>query len=458
MLRPAVWLLLLCAFLYAPGLGGGFVYDDNRLLIDNDRMITASPRLAFTSDYWGQPPESWRSLHYRPLAMLAYSGITRLFGRTPFAYHGVSILLYAAATASLYWLLMGLGYSGAISLAAAVLFAVHPLHVEAVAWMAGLPETLSGALTLGSLACFAHGRRAWSWSLAAAAILTKESALTIPALVFVLAYLNCSVARKWRAALAAAIPYALLAFAYLVARWLILPRPPRQAVAGMFQSRWPAIPAAAAHYVKWLFWPWPLAIRYGLPGRTLVLIVLLALALWVVVMMKVESLRADLGLCAALMALPLALPIASSPVMGSWIQVQDRYAFVSVAGACLLAAVVFARLPGRTLFLACLFLAPLGVLGSYLQLGVWESSETLWTHALLVTPASKPAAVNLAEVLFMDQRFSEAEAVYRQALRYHPGDKELQDWLQLMHKESATVPVRRAKRPATGAPSTVVVP
>src|ERR1017187_4641781 len=211
MLRPAAWLFLLCAFLYAPGLGGGFVYDDNRLLIDNDRLIKASPRLAFTSDYWGDPPQAWRSLHYRPLSMLAYSGIYRAFGLSPFAYHGASILLYAAAAASLYWLLMGLGYSGAISLAAAVLFVVHPLHVEAVAWLAGLPETLSGALVLGSLACFAHGRRAWSWALAAAAILTKESALALPALIFVLAYLNCSAHRKARSALAAATPYLGLA-------------------------------------------------------------------------------------------------------------------------------------------------------------------------------------------------------------------------------------------------------
>jgi hypothetical protein len=457
MSRPVLWLFLLCAFLYAPGLGDGFVYDDNRLLVDNDRLIKASPRLAFTSDYWGDPPQAWRSMFYRPLAMLAYTGVYRVFGLSPFAYHGVSILLYAAAAASLYWLLIGLGYSGTISLAAAVLFVVHPLHVEAVAWMAGLPEMLSGALMLGSLACFAHGRRAWSWALGAAAILSKESALALPALIFVLAYLNCSAYRKWRAALEAAIPYALLAAAYLTARSLILPHPPREA-ADLFLTRWPAIPAVIAHYVKWLFWPWPLAIHYQLPGTAVTLAVLLAMAAWVVVMMKVESLRADLSLCAALMAIPLLLPIASSWAMSPGLQVQDRYEFISVAGVCLFAALILARLPGRGLLLACLFLAPLGILYSYLQLTVWESSETMWTHTLEVTPASKSAAISLGEVLFMDQRFSDAEKVYTHALRYHPGDKELEGLRQEMRKQRPAVYVPRTKGPVSGARSSVGFP
>jgi len=59
----------------------------------------------------------------------------------------------------------------------------------------------------------------------------------------------------------------------------------------------------------------------------------------------------------------------------------------------------------------------------------------MWTHTLEVTPGSKSAALNLGEVLFMDQRFSDAEKVYTQALRYHPGDKELEQLRREMRKQ-----------------------
>src|SRR5258706_15342586 len=82
-------LLLLTIALYAFSLGGGFVYDDEQLLVDSHRLVTAGPRLAFTSDFWGLPAGAWRSLHYRPVAMLAYSSIYSIFGLSPFAFHAL---------------------------------------------------------------------------------------------------------------------------------------------------------------------------------------------------------------------------------------------------------------------------------------------------------------------------------------------------------------------------------
>lgn len=430
--RPLLWLVLLCIALYASSLGGGFVYDDNHLLAENDRLITASPRLAFTSDFWGSPPQAWLSMHYRPLAMLAYSGIHSIFGLSPFAYHAANIAMHAAATGSFYLLLVALGYGGGIALAASMLFAVHPMHVESVAWMSGLTETMAGAFVLGSLAFFAHGRRRWSWVLAAAAVLTKESALALPGLVLALAYLNCSEDRKWRAAISAAVPYALIDAVYLAARWIVLPRPPREIVLRVFAARWPAIPESAAHYLRWMLCPWPLAIHYELPGRLLVGFAFALAAAWIFLMMNQPTWRDDLALCGALMALPLVAPVLTSPMMPHWLQAQDRYAYVAVAGACLLLALFLDRLPlpGRTLLLACLFLVPLGALGTYLQLSFWQSDETLWTHTLEVTPSSQTAAINLARDMYLEGRFHEAEKVTLEALRYRPEDPELRELLR----------------------------
>jgi Flp pilus assembly protein TadD len=70
-------------------------------------------------------------------------------------------------------------------------------------------------------------------------------------------------------------------------------------------------------------------------------------------------------------------------------------------------------------------LVPLGAVATYKQVGFWDNNETFWRHTLDVTPTSKPAALNLAYTLYLDQRFGEAEAVYLKELSYHPDDEEL---------------------------------
>jgi hypothetical protein len=428
MFRAALWPALLCVLLYASGLGSGFIYDDETLLVDSTRLVTATPKLAFTSDFWGLSPRAWRSLHYRPLAMLTYSGVYRLFGISPFAFHSANILFHAAATASFYWLLLALGYSMGVSMAAALLFAAHPLHVESVEWMSGMTETQVSALMLGSLACFAYGRRRWSLLLAAAAMLTKEAALILPALIFVLALMYCSEQRKWpkwRAAILAAIPYVVLAAIYLALRAAILPRPPKGALWKVLREAWPAIPGSAAYYLKAVFWPWPLSINYELPGISMRLVMLMVVGLWIVAMLNLPSLRDDLALSGALILLPLVIPVLTSPLMVHWLQAQDRYAYLATSGACLIVAVLLSRLPYHGLFMGCLFLVSMGALGVFLQLYAWESNETLWTHTLEITPNSKPAALNLAYTMYVESRFTEAEVVYRKALRYHPNDPEI---------------------------------
>ncbi len=425
--RAAIWPALLCVLLYASGLGGGFIYDDQVLLVDGSRVVTATPKLAFTSDFWG-PGHYWRAMHYRPLAMLSFGAVHRMFGMSPFGYHAANILWHAAASATFYLLLLGLGYRAGVAMTASLLFAAHPLHVESVAWMSGMTETQAGALILGSLACFAYGHRAWSLFLAAAAMLTKEAALILPAMVFVLALMHASDLwrwPKWRTAIAAALPYAILDALYLVARSMFVPKPPPGAVMRAIHEGWQGIPGSAAYYLKAIFWPWPMALNYELPSPPFRLLMLIVVALWIIAWLNLPSLRFDLQLSAALIALPLVIPVLTSAIMVHWLQAQDRYAYVACAGACLIVASLLGRLPARGLFMGALFLVPLACLGVVLQVPVWESDEAMWSHTLEVTPSSKIAALNLAFILYQDGRFTEAEVIYLHALRYHPNDPEV---------------------------------
>src|SRR5437667_173575 len=149
----------LAVLLYLPSLTGGLVFDDYQLLAYHPRIFTITVHEAFTTDFWANDPPAWKSMHWRPLALLAYAAVYRVFGIETVAFHAVSIVLNAIAATAFFLFLQGLGYRTRVCLVAATLFAVHPLHVEAVAWITGMIETLAVTLCLISMACFARGWR-----------------------------------------------------------------------------------------------------------------------------------------------------------------------------------------------------------------------------------------------------------------------------------------------------------
>jgi hypothetical protein len=143
---------------------------------------------------------------------------------------------------------------------------------------------------------------------------------------------------------------------------------------------------------------------------------------------------------ALFIALPLALPLV--PARSHWLQVQDRYAYLSVGGVALLVATLLSRFSSKVLAGVVAVLALLGGFGTWRQIGYWQSNETFWTHTLEVTPTSKPAAINLAYAMYVEQRFAEAEAAYRRGLLYHPNDRELVEGVNTMPRLMGRPPMR----------------
>ena len=121
--------------------------------------------------------------YYRPIYILVRSIDYRLYGTSPTGYHVTSLLFYLLAVASAYWILLKLLPSTRAAFAGALLFAVHPIHVEAVAWIMAGGYTIAGALALISFALYLS-RQTWVSTLAfAAAALANPPATVMPALV-----------------------------------------------------------------------------------------------------------------------------------------------------------------------------------------------------------------------------------------------------------------------------------
>lgn len=425
MRHAPLWLALLALLIYAPGLGGGLVYDDNPFLLDNEWLAHGSFLGAFTTNFWPFPDHNWRSVNYRPLGMVAHLALYRLFGLSPFAFHAASILMHAAASVAVFFLLTGLGFRSAVATAAAALFAVHPLHVESVAWMSQLTEVMAGAGILGALALFVWNRRGLSLLVAAAAMLSKEAALVLPALVFLLAAHESPEKGSWaRSSLRASLPYALPVVAWVTARMLLLPQFSWASLRLGNPQNGLLLAEAAAHYLRALFLPWPLAVHYQLPLVGDLWMAAAVAGAWFWLAWR-SPLQHGLRLAAGLAALPLLLPLAACPQFDQFVRVQDRYGYVAVAGACLAAALLLARLPWKAFVFAGLLVVTAGALVSVRQLRVWDNNEALWTHTLAVTPASKQASLALGYTLYMEGRFAEASVVYRRALAYYPNDPRL---------------------------------
>lgn len=142
---------------YANTLTHPFTLDDALIIVENPQIrdLGNVPRL-FTQHYWaGQPAPPSRGL-YRPLTVGSYAVNYALHGLSPAGYHVVNVVLHALATGLLHRLLTGLVGAGFAAFAAALLFAVHPIHTEAVANVAGRAELLAACGVL--LCCVGYER------------------------------------------------------------------------------------------------------------------------------------------------------------------------------------------------------------------------------------------------------------------------------------------------------------
>ena len=182
---PAV---LLCAAAFAalfPALFNGFVdWDDAQYVLLNPALRGGwLETLTFSPGY------------YHPLTILTYKLEFSLFSLNPLPYHFTSLALHAACGVSVYYLFAALGARPLSAFLGALLFAVHPVHVEPAAWISGRKELLWALFSFWSLIFYlrfadGRGRKLLGWSLLffLLAALSKPAALTLPFIILLLDY------------------------------------------------------------------------------------------------------------------------------------------------------------------------------------------------------------------------------------------------------------------------------
>ena len=450
-LRVAI--IALVAFLaYANSLSGDFVYDDKRQILMNP--LIQDPSLygkALISDVWAFKGDgkTVTSNYWRP-TFTAWSILNfRLFGRDPFGWHLLNILLHVGVCLLAYLLLRRWGLSQNVSFVIALIFALHPVHVESVAWIAGSPDLLFGIFLLGALlladiAVEATGSRRTVYLLAglisyALALGAKETAFFCFPIFFLIfsryrsGSANGSERKTQRTTVRLSALFASMAIAYFLLRWEILGRISQPAENGA--SATAAIlsaPEIFAFYLRQIIFPVWLGPNYGIRAvQSLDLtnfwlpLIVCAIAIYCFWKLSTRSFSQTIGMAIFLLAL---LPAFNIRAFLPEQIVHDRYLYLPLLGFLMLVMSFLAELSvryfekkGEAVFITT------GVLIS-LALGVqtfrcnriWNNELSLWQHAVTIDPNSSSNWSALGAELTEEDRLDEALAAYQKSLAIWP--------------------------------------
>ena len=171
---------------FAPVLSNDWVsWDDPEAIVENDALRDPGVvSWAFTTSHMS---------HFQPLSWLLWASTGRLFGFTPEVFHGLSLLFHIVNSVLLFFLMgeLGIGRNG--SAIAALLYGIHPLRVEPVAWASAFPYLLATGFVLAATLFYLRRRLAASTLLYAASVLARPTAFAFP-----LVLLTLDVVRKRR--------------------------------------------------------------------------------------------------------------------------------------------------------------------------------------------------------------------------------------------------------------------
>lgn len=374
---------------------------------------------------------------YNPLTWLSHMAIVEWFGLDPAAHHLANVALHLLNVALLYWFLASSTDQKWHALIAVLLFAVHPMRAESVAWVSERKDVLSGTFFIASLILYAryaqsNGQLWWGATFASYALglLAKPMVITLP---FVLLLLDYWPLRRtwieWRARVLEKVPFVVLGLLSGVVtlfgqhRVGAMQDPARVS----FGAR---IANACVSYVAYVGqWVWPAelsifhplrAVPAGLAAGCALALIVTSIALW---RLRVRAPALGIGWCWYLVTL---LPVIGLVQVGGQAR-ADRYLYLPSIGLgialvwgvpMLLRGVAWAT-PARQLAASGCVIAALGV-WAFVQVGVFRDSETVWRHALDVEADNFMAHNNLSVELTSQGRFAEAEEHVREAVRLNP--------------------------------------
>jgi len=435
--------------LYSGSLSFEFVWDDWPQIVNNPilRSWNSLPR-AFTSDLWYHVAR--HQVYYRPLfvawSMLNYT----LFGLRPWGWHLGAIVLHVATVLSVFWLVRKLVLEYWTAALSALIFAFHPIHIEPVTWVSAASDTMVTMFAALAFVAFINGRdsetkngTAWwfaSLALLFCALLTKEMAVIVSALVAIYAWLHPEPARlssrsqKTIGVVIEAAPYAIVTFTYILLRKHALSHSTGQfdPVHGMSDVL-RTLPLVLSTYLRQLILPIGITGLYYTPYVTNAMfshIVVPVLVLGAAVVGLWYWNRRENNSTVSFAGWWLLVGLAPALYLrnfGNGDFVRDRYMYLPSIGFAILAALGLRRLPSfkewnaqAVQLCAALILCSAYACASLAQQVYWGSDLLVLMRGQALYPGNPYALAGLAKEYGQRGAHDRAIALAQLVVREHP--------------------------------------
>ena len=462
---------------FLPGLSNQFVnWDDYEMLVDNLRyrgLAWPQLRWMFTTFHMGL---------YQPLSWMTYGLDYLIWGMNPVGYHLTNLILHAANAVFFYCIcrqLIALALSmpghGSWRLTtsatfAALIFAIHPLRVESVAWATERRDVLSGFFFLWTIYCYLRANsstyddiQSKRWLGAALvtyilSLLAKATAMTLPVIlllldIYPLRRLDGKPRAWWttaqREVLREKIPFAVLAIAFAIVA--LIGQRHAAALKSLdsysVESRLAQVFFGASFYLWKTLVPIRLSPLYEISPQFSLWNpeILAGAAATIIITVALYGLRKQLpaGLaCWAYSAVTLA-PVLGIVSIGPQL-VAERYSYLSCLSWAVLAGGMFfhilqqpvqqqARMrSGLIAISAAIIILMVFTFLTWKQTAIWQNTATLWSHVLKLDPNSSIAHYNLGRFLAKQGKHAAAISHYREAITIRPDDADAHNNLGLL--------------------------
>ncbi len=444
--KYALFLVFIVLLVYAPAASYPFlVLDDTPFIVQNPSVHDWSWLPFYFTGAAGHGREGAKVPNlYRPLpgtwTLLNY----KMLGLRPGLWHLLAVLLYALGVFLVWRVALKLTGNDFVAVAAALLYGLHPLHVEGVVWLSGAcVETILNIFFLAGFLAYLRWRESGStaWLLGFAlltlcALFSKETAIALPVLICVhaLVFRERDNAASRRSVVLPVVTMVLTVALYAVVRRLaihgvVAPRP---------HHNWADVlrtaPLLFVTYIQHALWPSRLGMWYDTPVVTslndpkfwLPLFGCIAYAAVTIWLLRRRMLA---GFLLLWWALALIAPIVGVLAFQDGEILHDRFAFVALAGLCMLVACGLARIParGRLLFgfsassvaVTAVLTILLGALTAQ-QVPSWRNDVAMYSRAVEVSPRAVKPRILLANEFLKRNDFAHALELDRSALAIDP--------------------------------------
>ncbi|MBF0554628.1 MAG: tetratricopeptide repeat protein [Nitrospirae bacterium] len=444
----AVCIAVLTLFVYAGVLRFDFVGYDDRIYVTENAHIKSG--LSRDNAVWALT--AFYDSNWFPLTLISHMADVELYGLRPGLHHMNNVLFHTANSVLLFFLFRRLLASHWMSAFIAVVFALHPVHVESVAWVSERKDVLSAffwIIAMLSYVRYAARPKTATYLLVTIffvlGLMTKPMPVTLPFVLLLLDYWplgrmsgvspqprpDCYEARPLKALIAEKVP--LFIISALSAIVTLIAQKSGNSVVSL--QRLPfgfRLENAVISYVKYIFntiFPYKLSILYLLPPEIPPLQAIAAAAIVILISIAAigKAIKLPYLFTGWFWFLGTLVPVIGLVQVGGQ-AMADRYNYMPSVGLFIIAAVGVPALlksyrrNGFVIAAAAALLLSFYIVSTKRQLQYWNNSITLFKRAIDVTTGNKVAYYNLGIIYAEMGRYDDAIKCYENALRISPAD------------------------------------